>query len=301
MIAPLSHPRRGFTLIELLVVMAIIAVLMGLLLAAVQTVRGSANQATCANNLRQIGIALIQHHDAKHVFPSNGGWDGKQQITSASGTLFTPGTYDKEINQQFTWGVGDPTFGPTEQTGSWAYAILPYLEQEAAYTGRAWTISVKGFICPSRRDARAGEVTAEDAHGRYDGGGWAWAKTDYAGNTLVVPKRPVCRRMAEVTDGTSHTLLAGEKAFDPSVSRSDSWYWDEPFFLGGSGGTSRGGLEILRDQRGVRYKGNWGSAHPAGAQFLFADGSVRLVRHGVHWSTQLAILTPDGDETEPDF
>jgi hypothetical protein len=106
--------------------------------------------------------------------------------------------------------------------------------------------------------------------------------------------------MADVTDGTSHTLLVGEKAFDPSVSRPDSWYWDEPFFLGGSAGTSRGGLEILRDGRGISFKGNWGSAHPAGALFLFADASVRLTAHGTRWSTQLALLTPDGGEVTPD-
>ena len=298
---PLPSRRRAFTLIELLVVIAIIGVLTGLVLAAVQKARGSANQSTCSNNLRQIGLALTQHHDAKQVFPSNGGWDGKQQIASVNGPLFTPSTYDKQINQQFFWGVGDPALGPAEQTGSWAYAILPYIEQEAAYSRRSWSTPVKVFICPNRRFPRPVEAISEDTHGRYEGGGWPWAKTDYAGNALVVPKRPTCRRMAEVTDGTSHTLLVGEKAFDPSVGQPNSWYWDEPFFLGGSGGTSRGGLEILRDGRGIRYKGNWGSAHPAGALFLFADGSVRLVPHDVRWSTQLAILTPDGDEIAPDF
>src|SRR5947209_4533646 len=182
--------RLGFTLVELVVVIAIIAVLVGMLLPAIQKVRGASNQSVCSNNLRQIGVALAQHHDAKNLFPSNGGWDGKQQIASAGGSPFTPSTFDKEISQQFFWGVGDPALGPAEQTGSWAYAVLPYLDQEAAYRDRAWGTPVKVFICPSRRNARAAEVTPEDAHGRYDGGGWAWAKTDYAGNTLVLPKRP---------------------------------------------------------------------------------------------------------------
>src|SRR5215218_10184819 len=114
-----STHRRGFTLIELLVVIAIIAILIGLLLPAVQKVRQAAARMSSQNNLKQIGIAFHTQNDSKGYIPFNGTWG--------------------------TWG--SPT---VNDSGSWAYQSLPYIEQDNLYRTPNTQTPVKTYLCPGR-------------------------------------------------------------------------------------------------------------------------------------------------------
>jgi prepilin-type N-terminal cleavage/methylation domain-containing protein len=303
------HPKTlrqgGFTLIELCVVIAIIAVLIGILIPAVQKAREHAGVLTCENNLRQVGYGLVQFELDNHVFPSNGGWDGRQTIPDIFGKAFTPTTFDFTVNDRYQWGVGDPRRSPTDQTGSWAYCILPYVEQHSAFSTPDWQAPVPTFICETRRAAIAETVANQDDYGQYEGGGWKWGKTDYAVNLFAFDNRPTCRMASSFTDGLSNTILVGEKAFNPRIEQSESWYWDEPFFLGGSKGTSRGGFALLQDNPGDwlanPFKDNWGSPHFNGVVFLFGDGAVRLVPRSIDAAVFSALLTPDGGEVGVDL
>lgn len=303
MIAPYRFKRSAFTLIELLVVIAIIVVLIGLLLAAVQQVREAASRLSCANNLKQIGLAFAMHHNAFGILPGNGGWDGQQTIPAVDGTAFTPFTEDYTAPEPYYWGVGDPRRLGADQTGSWGFAILPYLEQKNVYDTQTWTFAFKLYICPSRRSAAA-ELVQNDIHGIYNGGGWGWGKTDYAANAFVCPNRPgMCLTLNQFADGTSNTLLVGEKAMDRNYLHTGTWYWDEPFFLGGSDSTSRKGNFLIADQPGsfLQVRENWGSPHRSGAQFVFADGSVHSVPFATSPNIVTALMTPAGGEIVPDF
>lgn len=294
--------RLGFTLIELLTVIAIIGVLVGFLLAAMQRVREAASRTRCANHLKQIGLALQLHHDAYQVFPSNGGWDGRQTIRSVDGRDVQVMVQDHRLPSPWIYGVGDPNLGPKEQTGSWAYPILPYLEQEAIFRTRQWWIPVGVYFCPSRRSPQASRPE-NDVFASYEGGGWEWAKIDYAGNALVIANRPRCMRILEIRDGSSNTVLVGEKSMHPELYDMPTWYWDEPYFLGGSQGTQRSGYRVRPDDvnMGFDFRFNWGSAHPTGVNFLFADGSVRLIPYHLTEGQMRSLMTPRGGEVPPNL
>jgi prepilin-type processing-associated H-X9-DG protein len=108
-------------------------------------------------------------------------------------------------------------------------------------------------------------------------------------------------RFASLRDGTSQVILVGEKAYDRTVQGPNSWFHREPFFLGGSDSTAREGIHVIRDAPGMDHPKNWGAAHPGGANFLLADGSVRLIAHATNWETVSALIVPSGGEIVPAY
>ena len=145
----------------------------------------------------------------------------------------------------------------------------------------------------------------DDSFGRYQSGGLVWGgRTDYAVNLVAFANRPTVYTTAKFTDGLSNTIFAGEKAFDV-IAQAESWYWDEPVYLGGSKGTSRGDIGLVRDAPGMAlsattmknyFKDHWGSPHTAGVNFLYGDSSVHLIPFDVDITSIASMLTPDGGE-----
>jgi type II secretory pathway pseudopilin PulG len=279
----------------LLIVMAIISILIALLVPAVQRVRASSMRAVCENNLKQIGLAMQNHLSVFKVFPSNGGWDGTQTITSVAGTQVTISTYDHITLQLYKFGVGDPKFSPKDQTGSWAFSILPYVDQTIIYEQRDWKVGLPVYNCRARRNFDPKPSVASDVNGTYESGGWIWGRTDYGINLKACDNRPKAPSAAYFTDGLSNTIMIGERAYDVTAQAA-SWYYDEGYFTGGSKGTSRDAPNLSRDGPNINYKDNWGSAHAEVVNFLYADGTVRSMSYGVNSITMAALLTPDGNE-----
>ena len=275
--------RQGFTLIELLVVIAIIAILIALLVPAVQKVREAAARLQCTNNLKQIGIAMHAFHDANKHLPPGGGDPGGEN--PAKRTFYF----------------------------SWPFHILPYIDQTPLYslaptdpfvdintvTGGSTILSkldtspIPAYYCPVRRPVRL-------FHGD--------AITDYAGNAgtnfndgvIIRNNDPNYYRvrLTAITDGTSNTLMVGERRINLATidSGSDS-YDNEPCVrpasdcdtlrrAQSSGGTWLTPALDLTDTTNTNYFGGggicqFGSSHRTGTHGLLADGSVRSISYSV--------------------
>ena len=288
---------RGFTLIEVLVTISIISVLIALLVPAVQVAREAARKSSCANQLRQLGVALHSHESTHRTFPSNGGFTPDSLIRDTAGAMIhisTLGYAEVTIHQ---WGVGQPGVRPRQQPGCWGYALLPYVEQADAYRTVAFEPIQPLFLCPTRARPQP-EPTEDDIYGHYESGGWAWAKTDYAGNKFAFPNLPDVTRTGDISDGLSATIAIGEKAYNPLRQLPSSWFWDEPLFSGGADGTIRDGAKIIDDRSNVEFRWNWGSSHHLIANFLFFDGSVQWKLSDIEEATLRRLLRIDNGDGE---
>jgi prepilin-type N-terminal cleavage/methylation domain-containing protein/prepilin-type processing-associated H-X9-DG protein len=320
----MNRSRKAFTLIELLVVIAIIAVLLAILLPAVQKVREAANHMKCANNLKQLGLGLRLFEDAHGKFPPG----------QANGPLPEAGIKKPDVHH------------------GWAPFILPHIEQDnlfKLYDFNAWSASWENqpvvakqlpiFQCPSTpeqdrymefgvftggRKGACGDYAPtfgvdralvdlrlidrpEDQliFGTFSSGPLVWEITYYPG--ILVPNRMT--RLSEIRDGASNTILltedagrpalwlAGHKVADNKVAGGPWQAYNNGFVVRGSNadGSSPGPCAINCTNENEVY-----SFHPGGANAVFADGHVQFLSQGMSIRTLAALVTRAGGEVVPD-
>jgi len=292
--------RRAFTLIELLVVIAIIAVLIGLLLPAVQKVREAAARLKCQNNLKQIGLAMHNYHGRHNNFP-----DG---YTSGAPSLDAEGT--------------GPGWG-------WAAHLLPDLEQANVASTINFNLDIANpanaaarvrvlpvFLCPSDNPTKptftvsteAGSALCDVAFANYVGVGGTFEVTAFpdTGNGALYRNSRV--KVGSITDGTSNTLMVGERTFKKSpqttwvgaVTGSANPPTNPGFDFEGPPTLCLTNTGEAGDDRvpnnSLEHVEDTNSNHTQGVNFLLCDGSVRQIQNSIKPATWEALGTRAGGE-----
>jgi prepilin-type N-terminal cleavage/methylation domain-containing protein len=272
--------RSAFTLVELLVVIAIIGILVALLLPAIQAAREAGRRTQCTNHLKQIGLAIHNHHDTLEYFPSGG------TVPWAGITL--------------TAGSGMPTDANTQGV-SWAYQILPYFEQQNMKDSTfdvnvLAQKAVNSYFCPSRRRvSRNGvNVLMDYASATPANAPNSWDQYWY-GETWTVPVNSqywgaITRTGTQgspvglnaIVDGTSNTLLVSEKRLNKQNYAIGDWHDDRGWTDGWDPDVVRyTGYRPQPDPLSGVNGYEFGSAHPGGIVAVLCDGSTRNIRYEI--------------------
>lgn len=283
--------RIGFSLIEILVVIGLIGLLIGLLLPAVQQVRGSAARMQCLNNLKQIGIALHHHHDLHGRIPPQ----------PTSGNPHDP-------NEILSWMA--LILPQMDQAPLWAVSVQACRADRLSYhnpphVGHATV--VRDYVCPSDGRLLAPLTTPRGDHAAFtsyigiSGSPKGGTKFVLNGMNLLRPAPGVLgqrggTRLADITDGTSLTIMVGERP-PPASLQAGRWYTGYSLaalgdFPGPDGAMLIPASPFLGDRCAVSGTGfgpgridnpcdryHLWSLHPGGANFLFADASARFLSY----------------------